>query len=252
MKCSQSFVSRGIALAVLSVVLGGSRIVWSQTEHPPSPPPSLDPMKTFYLKNPTQQNEGNEIVNGLRVMLDPRTKLYLVSSQNAIVMRGTPDQFVLAQQFLDEIDRPKRTYRLVYSINESDGGKRVGSQHFAMVLVSGQRMTLKQGSKVPIVTGAYSPGSSTQNEQVTYLDVGMNFDATISESGQEITLRSKVERSAVAEEKSGIGAQDPVVRQSVLEGLSMLTPGRTLVLGSLDTPGSTRHLDVEVVLELVK
>ena len=41
-----------------------------------------------------------------------------------------------------------------------DGGKRIGTQHFAMIVVTGQRTVLKQGSKVPIVTGSYNAGSS--------------------------------------------------------------------------------------------
>ena len=42
------------------------------------------------------------------------------------------------------------------------------------------------------------------------------------------------------------------VRQAVLTNADVRTPGRALVLGSLDTPGSTRHLEIGVVLELVK
>ena len=133
-----------------------------------------------------------------------------------------------------------------------DGGKRVGTQHFAMVVVSGQRTTLKQGSKVPVVTGSYNPGTSTAQTQMTYLDVGMNFDATLDESATGVRLRTKVEQSSIAEEKSGVGAQDPIVRQAVMEGTSFLTLGKPLVLGSLDILGSTRRLDIEVVLEAVK
>ena len=258
MKLSLRIVSWGVGLVAVSVALAVGE-AWGQAETQAAPrsqsterAPSTDPMKTFYLKNTTQLNDPNEIQTGLRLMLEPRTKIYLVQSQNAIVIRGTPDQFVLAQQLLDEIDRPKGTYRLTYTINESEAGKRIGAQHFALVLVPGQRTTLKQGSKVPIVTGSYEAGTASQNQQVTYLDIGMNFDATLNVVGQTVTLRSKVEQSSVAPEKSGFGSQDPVVRQSVLEGTAVLALGKTLVLGSLDTPGSTRHLDVEVVLELVK
>jgi len=49
-----------------------------------------------------------------------------------------------------------------------------------------------------------------------------------------------------------VGAQDPIVRQTVMESTSFLTQGKPLMLGSVDIPGSTRHLDVEVVMELVK
>ena len=59
-------------------------------------------------------------------------------------------------------------------------------------------------------------------------------------------------QSSIAEEKSGVGEQDPIVRQTVLEGSSILAPGKPLTLGSLDIPGSTRRLEVEVVLEAVR
>ena len=87
---------------------------------------------------------------------------------------------------------------------------------------------------------------------MTYIDVGMNFDATLDEFANGVRLRSKVEQSSIAEEKSGVGAQDPIVRQTVMESTSFLTQGKPLMLGSVDIPGSTRHLDVEVVMELVK
>jgi hypothetical protein len=53
----------------------------------------------------------------------------------------------------------------------------------------------------------------------------------------------------MAEERSGVGPQDPIVRQTALEGTSFLTPGKPVILGSLDIPGSTRHLDVDVMME---
>jgi hypothetical protein len=134
-----------------------------------------------------------------------------------------------------------------------DGGKRVGAQHFSMVVVTGQRTLLKQGTKVPIATGSYTTGASTgEQTQFTYLDVGMNFDATLDEFVNGVRLRTKVEQLSMAEEKSGMGPQDPVIRQTSLEGTSFLTPGKPLVLGAVDIPGSTRHLDVEVVMDLVR
>jgi hypothetical protein len=59
-------------------------------------------------------------------------------------------------------------------------------------------------------------------------------------------------QSGIAEERSGIGTQDPIIRQTTLEGTSTLVQGKPLVLGSLDVPGSTRHQEVEVVSELVR
>jgi hypothetical protein len=99
---------------------------------------------------------------------------------------------------------------------------------------------------VPIVTGT----SATSKTEVTYVDLGLNIDASLDESASGVRLRTKVERSSIAEEKA-TGVDDPVIRQMVIEGTAILTPGKQVTLGSLDIPGSTRHLEVEVVLEVL-
>ena len=210
------------------------------------------PFQTFYLANATQTNDANEITLTVRNLIDPSAKTYVVPGQNAITVRGTPDEIALAQKIISELDRPKKTYRLTFTIIETDGSKRVGVQHYAMVVAAGQRTTLKQGSKVPIATGSYSAtGATAAQTQFTYVDVGMNFDVTLDEVVNGARLRSKVEQLGIAEQTSGVGLQDPIIRQSVLEGTSFLTLGKPLVLGSIDIPGSTRHLDVEVVMEQI-
>jgi hypothetical protein len=121
-----------------------------------------------------------------------------------------------------------------------------------MVLVSEQETTLKQGSKIPIATGSYSSGSPGVGVQTqfTYLDVGMNFAATLTAMGENAMLKSSVEDTSAAPERSEIaGVREPVVRQSTLKGESLLAPGKPLALGSMDIPGSTTHLQIEVVME---
>jgi len=208
--------------------------------------------KTFYFNYAAGQNDLTDIVTAVRNMVSPYAKIYPVLSQKALVVRVVPEDLVMIQKMLDELDRPRKTYRLTYTISEMDGGKRLGSQHYAMVLTSGQRTQMKQGSKVPVVTGTNNKDSGTMESAVSYLDIGMIFDATLEESANGVSLRSKVEQLSLAEEKSGLGVQDPVVRQTSMEGTSFLVPGKPLVLGSVDIPGSTRHLDVEVVMEQVK
>ncbi len=54
-------------------------------------------VQTFYLTNAWQQNDLNDVSTALRNVM-PNAKAYPVQSQNAIVMRGTPDELLLAQQ----------------------------------------------------------------------------------------------------------------------------------------------------------
>jgi type II secretory pathway component GspD/PulD (secretin) len=218
-----------------------------------SPKVDSRPYQTFYLSTVVSQNDAYEVVTAMRNILSPDVKIYLVPSENAIVMRATPDQFVMAQKIINDLDRPKKVYRLTYTVSEMDEGKRIGVQHFSMTLVAGQRTTLKQGNKVPIATGSSEGSSGSEMKvQMTYLDVGMNFDATLDQYADGVRLHSKVEQSRVVEERSSAGPQDPILRQTVIEGTSFLTPGKPLMLGSLDVTGSTRHQDVEVVVEVVR
>jgi general secretion pathway protein D len=63
-------------------------------------------VQTFYLANAWQQNDLNDVQTALRNVL-PNTKVYGVQSQNAIVMRGTPDELLLAQKLISDLDKPR-------------------------------------------------------------------------------------------------------------------------------------------------
>jgi type II secretory pathway component GspD/PulD (secretin) len=251
-KQSGSGILRRACFAAVAVMMATA--VWAQDAAPqPHKRPEDDrAMKIYTLKNATQTNDANEILVALRNIMDPSTKIFLVASRNEIVVRASDADLALAQRIIDELDRPHRSWRLTYTLTERDGTKTVGTRHFAMVVASGQRATLKNGSKVPVLTGSYKPDSSVQEQQFTYLDVGTNLDATLTEFGEGAELKTKVEESGISDEKSTVGLQDPLVRQTVLEDVVTLTPGKPLVLGWVDVPGTSRHTEIEVVMEPVK
>ncbi len=211
------------------------------------------PTTTFYLANTSQQNDANEILTAIRNMVSPSDRVYLVPSRNAIVMRALPEDVELTRKLIAELDRPHKTYRLTYTVSEMDGGKRIGLQHFSLIIAAGAKTELRQGSRVPLVTGSYTAGSASTQSQITYIDVGLNIQAALDQATDGLNLRSKIDQSSVAPEQvPAFNGQDPVIRQSVLEGTASLTLGKPLTLGSLDVPGSTRHLDIEVILEPVR
>jgi len=148
------------------------------------------------------------------------------------------------------------TYRLTYTITELDGTKRVGTQHFSLTVNADSRDSqVKLGSKVPIITGSYDTGHPLEpaNIQYQYQDVGLNITARVREFATGVEVFSKLEQSSVAEEKAPPPLNsDPVIRQATLQNTALLTAGKPVMLGSLDVPGSTRHLDIEVVLEVVR
>ena len=146
------------------------------------------------------------------------------------------------------------TYRLIYTVTESDGNKRVGLQHYAMTLASNGRATLKEGNKIPVMTGGVAHGSAPDatQYQFTYLDVGLNLDASLNEGNGGLELKVKVEQSSILDNpdsSNSLMKGEPIVRQMVLQNSAMVQIGKPVVIGSLDVPGSTRHLEIEVVLE---
>lgn len=63
-------------------------------------------VQTFYLSNAWQQNDLNDVQTALRNVL-PNAKVYGVASQNAIVMRATPDELLLAQKLVSDLDKAR-------------------------------------------------------------------------------------------------------------------------------------------------
>ena len=63
-------------------------------------------VQTFYLSNTLTPQDLTEIVNGLRQLLDLH-RLQQVNSQNAIVIRDTPDKLSLAAKIIRDIDKAK-------------------------------------------------------------------------------------------------------------------------------------------------
>jgi general secretion pathway protein D len=63
-------------------------------------------LKTFYLSNLSQPTELQDVVNAIRAVLDVQRVQQLLS-QNALVVRGTPDQIALAEKLVDDLDKPR-------------------------------------------------------------------------------------------------------------------------------------------------
>ena len=63
-------------------------------------------VQTFYLSNTVTPQELTEVVTGLRQLLDLR-RVTPVNSQNAIVIRDTPDKIELARKIIQDVDKAK-------------------------------------------------------------------------------------------------------------------------------------------------
>jgi type II secretory pathway component GspD/PulD (secretin) len=201
--------------------------------------------QALYLSNSTGQQDANDVQTALRNML-PRSRIYYANTSNALLIRGSAEDVAAAQKIVDDLDKPRKTYRLTFTIGDGSTNR-----HFVLVVTSGERSELKQGSRVPIMTGSYGDSKQEHNE-IQYVDVGMSVQATLTGLGEGLRLRSKIEQTSVADEKSNVGIQDPVIRQSVLEDDTALSPGKQATLGSMEMLDGGKKVEVSVTAELVK
>jgi hypothetical protein len=157
--------------------------------------------------------------------------------------------------------KPVHGYRLTYTLTTFDGGKRVGEEFYSMTVDTASNVqdgriftghgNIKVGEKIPVATGSFSGdhGAGVQT-QFTYLDIGINIDATLAESPTGIVLASKVEQSSVAPQPVVIaGVGEPLIRQEVLNNSSSITLGKAEVIGSMHLPDAQRRVDIEVKVE---
>jgi hypothetical protein len=162
----------------------------------------------------------------------------------ALVLTFAPAFHADAQN--DAAKEPQDTVRLTYTLTESDGTKKVGVQHFVVVTQGSDFSRLNVGSKIPILTGPEVPNATPQ---FTYVDIGLRIQLRLRTIGAALGLDSDVNQSSVVDTDPQV--HQPVIRQAELHTFSKLEFGKLLRLGSLDTPSSTRHIDVDVLAERI-
>ncbi|MGA2251309.1 hypothetical protein [Terracidiphilus sp.] len=234
-------LSKPIAKALTALVLALPFAAFAQD----SPKDRQESTEVFRLAHVTQMNNLNDTLQAVRNTLGPRVKVYPDSTQFAIICRGTAEELEEARKLIGELDKPVPLYKLTFTTTQFEDGKHAGSQRYTLLAAEGQKVELKEGIRVPIMTGTIGQNDSAPQSSISYVDIGLSISATFQGS----TLKAKVEESAIADEKSTVSIQDPVIRQITLASEATITPGKPATLGSLDIPNSTRHRDVEVLVE---
>jgi type II secretory pathway component GspD/PulD (secretin) len=208
-------------------------------------------IRTFHLKDTTLY-DMNDLITILRNIFTNDVRIYSDPTAHVVVIKAGPQDIAKAEQLITELDKPTRSYRLTYRLTQIEVGKKVGDQVYSFIVFSGKSTQIKEGSRVPISLGTTgTPGGAQGGQQLQYLDVGLNIEATADAYADGVKVQTKMEQSSLAEEKQGAATDDPVIRQTDLEGTAIVTPGKPVVLGSLDIPGSTRHQEVELSVEVL-
>lgn len=140
----------------------------------------------------------------------------------------------------DQREKPIQPYRLDFSVNELENGKKINSRHYSIDLTAGSANQIKIGTRVPVATG----GSGWQ-----YMDVGTNIWANLRESADDLQLdvRSDVSNLDMDSAHDHNVVSAPIVRQIQINGSTLFVTGKVIVIGTVDDPNSNREFQVEVI-----
>lgn len=146
----------------------------------------------------------------------------------------------------DQHATPIKPYRLEFSLNEIEAGKKINTRHYAMNLTGGSADEIKIGTRVPVRSGGDAGNPLTQYQ---YLDVGTNIWALLRERGDDLQLEV---RSDISNLDTNTGPSrdngwlPPIVRQIKISGTTLLVTGKPIAIGSMDDPNSNREFQLEV------
>ena len=138
-------------------------------------------------------------------------------------------------------DKPLEEYRLNFSINEIEDGKKINSRQYSTNLATNEGNEIKIGTRVPV---------ESKEGEFQYLDVGTSLFARIGEMrGQtELTVRAETSSFAMPESNSEKRDLHPIIRQLKMGGTALLPLTKTIVIGSADDPNSKRQFQLEVTV----
>ncbi len=164
-------------------------------------------LKTFYLSNLSQPTELQDVVNAIRAVLDVQRVQQLLS-QNALVVRGTPDQIALAEKLVDDLDkvRPEVVVDIAVLQVSKDKSRTLGFNPPTSATVTLQ-------SNINTTTPTTTTNGTTTNTTGTNTTNGINLNTlgNLNATDFQVTIPS-ANLSAVMSDTDTKMLQNPQVR----------------------------------------
>ncbi len=143
-------------------------------------------VQTFYLSNAWQQNDLNDVQTALRNVM-ANAKVYGVPSQNALVVRATPDELTLAQKIINDLDKARPEVVVDVAIMEVDKDKlrNIGLSWPGSISFALQPPTSSTSSTTTTTTSSTSSSLTLNN--LANLNAN-NFAVTVSSATANLLL----------------------------------------------------------------
>ena len=208
-------------------------------------------VKTFYLSNAATQADQNELLTALRNVLDPTAKIFLVPSQNAIVMRATPDQLLLTETLLNNLDRPRSEVVVDVAFLEVN---RYRARNLGIILPQVASITPQFGTTTTTSSGTTTATTTSTNPTINTLKnlTGDNLavsigsatvNALLSDSDTRILQNPRIRATDGQRAQLKVGQRIPIATGSYSSGAS------TAIVSSLVNTQFT-YIDVGVTIDI--
>jgi len=168
-------------------------------------------VQTFYLTNVSQQQDLNDVQTALRNVFTT-AKLYAVPSQNAIIMRGTPDELLLAQKLINDLDKGRPEVVIDVAVLEvnRDRVRTIGIQLPQTATINFQQSNANQSSSS---SGSSNNGGSTGTPSTTTGGLTLNDLAHLNATNFAVTIGQAQVNLLLTDSDSKI-LQNPRIRAS--------------------------------------
>jgi hypothetical protein len=155
-----------------------------------------------------------------------------------------------AEEAQKQVSQSPGTYRIDFTINELEDGKKINSRQYSMNLNGDDRNTLKIGTRVPVEAKA---------GEFQYLDVGTSIYCGLREELQgkymngklSMEVKADITNFAVPDDQQHRSSMPPI-RQFQINGSTIAFPGTPVIIGSVDDPNSKRRFQLEVTATKLK
>jgi general secretion pathway protein D len=212
-------------------------------------------IKTFYLGNVSTPTDLQDIVNAIRTVLEVQ-RIQQIPSQNAIVIKGTPDQLALAQKMVDDIDKskPEVIVDVVVAQVRKDKLRDMGiiPPQNAAVALQGTNVT----TTPPATTGGTTTTTPTQGLNFNLLQHlnSTNYAVTIDPITAKLLFsdsNSKILQSPRIRATNGEKATLKIADKIPIATGSFGTPlGVGTAVGAVGVNTQFTYTDVGVIMEL--
>jgi general secretion pathway protein D len=212
-------------------------------------------VQTFYLANTAQQNDLNDIQTALRNLL-VNAKLYGVPSQSAIVMRATPDELLLAQKLINDLDKSRPEVVVDVALLEVNRDK---TRTIGIQLPGSFGLQLQPPNSTSTSTGTTGTTTGTTTSSTTNLTLNnlahlnaTNFAVTVGAATANLLLSdadTKVLQNPSIRATDGQKADLKIGERIPVATGSYQTGAATAVVSSLVNTQFT-YLDVGVEIEI--